>query len=93
MKNLLLAITFSLSAVLSAHAQTYPEMISVTGGTFEMGDSEGIGEANEQPVHAVTLKGFSISLPKVIRSALHKISSAKIATLDRSTAGFTGLCK
>lgn len=61
MKNLLLAITFSLSAVLSAHAQTYPEMISVTGGTFEMGDSEGIGEANEQPVHAVTLKGFSIA--------------------------------
>lgn len=61
MKNLLLAFTFSLGAVLSAHAQYYPEIISVTGGTFEMGDSEGIGEAYEQPVHAVTLKTFGIA--------------------------------
>lgn len=41
-------------------AQSYPEMIIVEGGSFEMGDEQGIGEANEQPVHPVTLKTFSI---------------------------------
>jgi formylglycine-generating enzyme required for sulfatase activity len=42
-------------------AQTYPDMITVEGGTFEMGDELGIGEADEQPIHSVTLKTFSIA--------------------------------
>ena len=59
-------IFFILSVVLTVHfatAQTssYPEMVLVEGGTFEMGDEHGLGEANEQPVHSVTLKTFSIA--------------------------------
>lgn len=46
---------------LSVKAQTYPEMIKIEGGTFEMGDEQGIGNANEQPIHSVTLKTFSIA--------------------------------
>jgi formylglycine-generating enzyme required for sulfatase activity len=42
-------------------AQTYPEMITVEGGTFTMGDTEMEGDAIEQPTHQVTLKTFKIA--------------------------------
>ncbi len=42
-------------------AQIYPEMISVEGGTFIMGDTEMDGEQDEQPSHQVTLKTFKIA--------------------------------
>lgn len=60
MKRILLlsAITFFTT---TTYAQTYPEMITVDGGTFTMGDVEGEGEADEQPTHSVTLKTFSIA--------------------------------
>ncbi|MBC7507732.1 MAG: formylglycine-generating enzyme family protein [Ferruginibacter sp.] len=60
MKKLFLLATFAFFAV-SGHAQQYPEMIEVKGGSFEMGDELGIGEAREQPIHTVTLKTFSIA--------------------------------
>ena len=34
------------------------EMVSITGGSFQMGDISGDGEANERPVHTVTLSSF-----------------------------------
>ena len=40
---------------------TYPEMVTVEGGTFTMGDEHGEGAANEQPTHQVTLKSFKIA--------------------------------
>ena len=40
---------------------TYPEMVTVEGGTFTMGDEHGDGAANEQPTHQVTLKTFKIA--------------------------------
>jgi formylglycine-generating enzyme len=46
---------------ISSHAQQYPEMIKAEGGSFEMGDEQGVGKANEQPVHTVTLKTFTIA--------------------------------
>lgn len=42
-------------------AQSYPEMVKVEGGSFEMGDELGFYQADEQPVHTVTLKTFSIA--------------------------------
>ena len=60
MKKLLLFATVCVFAF-TTEAQQYPEMINVAGGSFEMGDEQGIGEANEQPVHKVTLKTFSIA--------------------------------
>lgn len=61
MKKLIVMITLSLGISLSANAQSYPEMILVEGGTFTMGDSKSEGDANEQPTHSVTLKGFKIA--------------------------------
>ena len=37
-----------------------PEMVPVAAGTFEMGDSFGEGDANELPVHYVTLSAYEI---------------------------------
>ena len=39
----------------------YPEMIKVEGGTFTMGDVEGVGQDNEIPLHQVTLRSFHIA--------------------------------
>ncbi|MCK5716754.1 MAG: SUMF1/EgtB/PvdO family nonheme iron enzyme, partial [Thiomargarita sp.] len=37
-----------------------PEMVIIPAGRFKMGDIQGIGDSNEQPVHTVTLDGFAI---------------------------------
>lgn len=42
-----------------------PEMVKIAGGTFTMGDVEGIGQDNELPLHEVTLKDFSMSQTEV----------------------------
>jgi sulfatase modifying factor 1 len=57
------AITFFLilAGFLTSFAQSYPEMVTVEGGTFTMGDTEMEGEKNEQPTHQVTLKTFKIA--------------------------------
>lgn len=49
----------ALDKYLSSHE--YPEMKKVEGGTFTMGDVEGVGQDNEIPLHEVTLKDFSIA--------------------------------
>ncbi|MFA5298789.1 MAG: formylglycine-generating enzyme family protein [Lutibacter sp.] len=61
MKKTAIITALYMCFLLSAHAQTYPEMILVEGGTFTMGDSEMEGETNEQPAHSVTLKSFKIA--------------------------------
>jgi formylglycine-generating enzyme len=38
-----------------------PDMVFVPGGTFQMGDSFSEGELDEQPVHTVSLRPFSMS--------------------------------
>jgi formylglycine-generating enzyme required for sulfatase activity len=35
--------------------------VSIPGGTFQMGDVEGDGDTDENPVHSVTLTGFEMS--------------------------------
>lgn len=40
--------------------QELPEMITVNGGTFKMGNEYSSGETDENPVHSVTLSTFSI---------------------------------
>src|SRR4030042_3981796 len=37
------------------------EWITVEGGTFQMGDTYGVGRTNEYPVHDVTLSSYQIS--------------------------------
>jgi len=46
-------------------AQNLPEMVTVTGGTFTMGDEWGLGNTDELPTHEVTIKSFNISQTEV----------------------------
>lgn len=41
----------------AATEPTPADMLKVPGGTFTMG-ADGVGEADEQPAHAVTVPGF-----------------------------------
>ena len=61
MKKQAMTLLLILSGFATTFAQSYPEMITVEGGTFTMGDTEMEGKANEQPTHQVTLKTFKIA--------------------------------
>ena len=61
MKKEAITLLLILTGFSNTFAQSYPEMITVEGGTFTMGDTEMEGEANEQPTHQVTLKTFKIA--------------------------------
>jgi formylglycine-generating enzyme required for sulfatase activity len=37
-----------------------PQMVWLPGGTFRMGDSQGLGQERERPVHNVTLSHFAV---------------------------------
>jgi formylglycine-generating enzyme required for sulfatase activity len=43
----------------------HPLMVSVEGGTFMMGDTSGLADADERPLHKVTVSDFSISQTEV----------------------------
>jgi formylglycine-generating enzyme required for sulfatase activity len=56
-----------------------PDMLPVPGGTFTMG-ADGVGEADEQPAHAVTLKGFLLDRTEVTnQSYLECVQAGKCA--------------
>ncbi|MCP4699455.1 MAG: SUMF1/EgtB/PvdO family nonheme iron enzyme [Gammaproteobacteria bacterium] len=40
-------------------------MVWIPGGTFRMGDIQGLGDSNEQPVHSVTVTGFFMGVYEV----------------------------
>lgn len=61
MKNKSTIIIFLLMANTCVFAQTFPEMITVEGGTFIMGDIELDGKYDAQPAHEVTLNTFQIA--------------------------------
>ncbi|MCH7525643.1 MAG: formylglycine-generating enzyme family protein [Bacteroidetes bacterium] len=58
----LFALTLFITTI---NAQSYPELIKVTGGTFTMGDNLGLGQEDEQPTHEVALKDFYIGKTEV----------------------------
>jgi sulfatase modifying factor 1 len=59
LKNAL--VVLSLFSFLNLKSQDYPEMITVDGGTFMMGDTEMEGNEYERPAHLVTLSTFKIA--------------------------------
>jgi len=61
MKKQAITLLLILAGFANTFAQSYPEMITVEGGTFTMGDTEMEGEKDEQPTHQVTLKTFKIA--------------------------------
>src|SRR3989339_569294 len=44
-------------------SQYWPDMISIAGGTFQMGSTN--GRADEQPIHSVTISPFKISSTEI----------------------------
>lgn len=77
-------VTFMVLVILSCanatFAQTSPipesQFITVKGGTFKMGDVWGDGDADEKPVHTVTLTGFKMSKYEVTNSQFAKFLNA-----------------
>jgi sulfatase modifying factor 1 len=59
------------------------DMVAIPGGTFEMGDHAGVGSANEQPVHSVTLNAFLMDK--------YEVSNTKFADyLNNSNVSVSG---
>jgi formylglycine-generating enzyme required for sulfatase activity len=63
-RPLCLALLVGLSPALAATEPGAAEMLQVPGGSFRMG-ADGVGEADEQPAHAVSIKGFWLDRTEV----------------------------
>lgn len=63
--NFILALTPEVAAKPPEVVSTIPlpKMVAIAGGNFEMGSNN--GESNEQPVHTVTIKNFSVGQSEV----------------------------
>lgn len=61
MKKTLFTSAIIIVNFLSSFAQSYPEMVTVKGGTFTMGDTEMEAEIDAKTTHQVTLKTFKIA--------------------------------
>ena len=48
------------------------EFVEVNGSTFDMGDSAGSGDADELPVHSVTISNFEMGQYEVTNRQFHK---------------------
>ncbi len=66
--------------------------VTIPGGTFLMGDVEGVGFSNEKPVHTVTLAGFEMSITEITNAgyAEYLIDAMKRGEITASTASVTG---
>jgi sulfatase modifying factor 1 len=62
MKKLFFAVCISL-AYSYAYGQVIPKMVTVQGGTFNMGNNDGL--PNEKPVHQVTISSFKLGKSEV----------------------------
>jgi formylglycine-generating enzyme required for sulfatase activity len=65
--RLISVVVVVLPLLVAARGVTQPspaEMLKVPGGTFTMG-ADGVGEADEQPAHAVTIKSFWLDRTEV----------------------------
>lgn len=61
MKKSLLTLILIITSWATIFSQSYPEMITVAGGTFTMGDMEIEAKPYEKPTHQVTLRTFKIA--------------------------------
>lgn len=86
------ALAFALAAVaqlVTARAASEPgaaDMLKVPGGTFSMG-ADGVGEADEQPAHPVTVKTFWLDRTEVTnRRYLECVAAGKCAPFRDNVA-------
>ena len=61
MKKQAITLLLILAGFTNTYAQSDPEMVTVEGGTFTMGDTSFEAGKDEQPTHQVTLKTFKIA--------------------------------
>jgi formylglycine-generating enzyme required for sulfatase activity len=85
----LVACTWLTVGPVGASEQASPDMLPVPGGTFTMG-ADGVGEADEQPAHGVTVKGFLLDRTEVTnRQYLTCVQAGKCAPFrDDVARGF-----
>lgn len=74
------------------------KLAELSGGTFQMGSPEGVGDNDEHPQHPVTVSGFSIGLTEVTQSQWRSVVEAgkaagiaEAAGLDPDPSYFEGL--
>ncbi len=66
MKNSTRIIYFTLLLITSlCYGQNLPKFVHIQGGTFTMGDETGLGNKDQRPIHAVSVKEFNISQTEV----------------------------
>ena len=66
--------------------------VTIPGGTFQMGDVEGVGFSNEKPVHTVTLAGFEMSTTEITNAcyAEYLADAMKRSEITATTESVTG---
>ena len=89
-----ISMTDTSNAVFTIY-QTDPTFVSIPGGTFQMGDVEGVGASNEKPVHTVTVSGFEMSENEVTNAQYNDylneaLSSGEITATVASVKGAQG---
>ena len=60
-----------------------PEMVSIPGGSFEMGSPDGEGETSEHPRHSVTVKGFYMGKYEVTFEQYDEFARATLRPLPK----------
>nr|MBC8371689.1 SUMF1/EgtB/PvdO family nonheme iron enzyme [Planctomycetota bacterium] len=58
------------------------DMVSIPGGTFDMGDHAGVGSSDERPIHSVTLDAFYMDKYEVTNTKFADYLNAELATGD-----------
>jgi formylglycine-generating enzyme required for sulfatase activity len=64
-----------------------PEMVVIPAGTFRMGDIQGGGDSNEQPVHEVSVKRFAMGRYEVTVAEFRKFVNATGYKTDAEKGG------
>jgi formylglycine-generating enzyme required for sulfatase activity len=57
-------------------------MVSIPGGTFQMGDVENAGGDNEKPVHTVTVSGFEMGIYEITNAQYRDYLNLALASGD-----------
>ena len=84
MKKQAITLLLILVGFTSTYAQSYPEMITVEGGTFTMGNTDLEGEKDEQPTHQVTLKTYKIAKTETTVAQWKAFCEAKVRSMPKA---------
>jgi formylglycine-generating enzyme required for sulfatase activity len=68
------------------------QMVTLSGGTFEMGDIWGAGDSSEQPTHQVTLSSYKMSATEITNQqyANYLTEALSVGTISATSSSVTG---